>query len=72
LLLVLADVVDQRAAVLMDHAADKLFGGSLSQQLMRLPGILNQCHPIPKFVSGQASFAEDGQAILSIRPPADG
>jgi hypothetical protein len=36
---------------------------------MRLPRILNQCHPIPGFVYGQASFAEDGQAVLiPIRP----
>jgi len=36
---------------------------------MRLPRILNQCHPIPGFVYGQASFAEDGQAILiEVRP----
>ena len=31
---------------------------------MRLPRILNQCHPIPGFVYGQASFAEDEQAVL--------
>jgi transposase len=36
---------------------------------MRLPRILNQCHPIPGFVYGQASFAEDRQAVLiPIRP----
>src|SRR2546428_13601548 len=36
---------------------------------MRLPRILNQCHPIPGFVYGQASFAEDGQSVLiPIRP----
>ena len=36
---------------------------------MRLPRILNQCHPIPGFVYGQASFAEDAQAILiTVRP----
>jgi transposase len=35
---------------------------------MRLPRILRQCHPIPGFVYGQASFAEDGQTVLiSIR-----
>jgi transposase len=33
---------------------------------MRLPRILNQCHPIPGFVYGQASFAEDEQAVLLI------
>src|SRR6266849_10305915 len=39
------------------------------KQLMRLPRILNQCHPIPGFVYGQASFAEDGQAVLiPVRP----
>ncbi|MBZ5728795.1 MAG: hypothetical protein LAP87_27920 [Acidobacteriia bacterium] len=31
---------------------------------MRLPRILNQCHPIPGFVYGQASFAQDQQAVL--------
>jgi transposase len=31
---------------------------------MRLPRILNQCHPIPGFVYGKASFAEDEQAVL--------
>jgi len=36
---------------------------------MRLPRILNQCHPIPGFVYEQASFAEDAQTILiPIRP----
>ena len=36
---------------------------------MRLPRILNQCHPIPGFVYEQASFSEDGQAVLiPIRP----
>ena len=36
---------------------------------MRLPRILNQCHPIPGFVYGQASFAEDGQTVLiPVRP----
>ncbi len=36
---------------------------------MRLPRILNQCHPIPGFVYGQASFAEDEQAVLiPVRP----
>ena len=36
---------------------------------MRLPRILNQCHPIPGFVYEQASFAEDGQTILiPVRP----
>jgi len=36
---------------------------------MRLPRILNECHPIPGFVYGQASFAEDGQAVLiPVRP----
>jgi hypothetical protein len=36
---------------------------------MRLPRILNQCHPIPGFVYGQASFAEDGLTVLiSVRP----
>jgi transposase len=36
---------------------------------MRLPRILNQCHPIPGFVYEQASFAADGQAILiPVRP----
>ena len=36
---------------------------------MRLPRILNQCHPIPGFVYGQARFAEDEQAVLvSVRP----
>ena len=38
-------------------------------QFMRLPRILNQCHPIPGFVYGQASFAEDEQAVLiPVRP----
>ena len=37
--------------------------------LMRLPRILNQCHPIPGFVYRQASFAEDGLTVLiSVRP----
>ena len=36
---------------------------------MRLPRILNQCHPIPGFVYGKASFAEDEQAVLiPVRP----
>ena len=36
---------------------------------MRLPRILNECHPIPGFVYGRASFAEDEQAILiAVRP----
>jgi len=36
---------------------------------MRLPRILNQCHPIPGFVYGQARFTEDSQAILiAVRP----
>ena len=36
---------------------------------MRLPRILNQCHPIPGFVYLQASFAEDGQSVLiPVRP----
>jgi transposase len=36
---------------------------------MRLPRILNQCHPIPGFVYGKASFAEDEQAVLiAVRP----
>jgi len=36
---------------------------------MRLPRILNQCHPIPGFVYEGASFAEDEQAILvPVRP----
>jgi transposase len=36
---------------------------------MRLPRILNQCHPIPGFVYGRASFAEDEQAVLiPVRP----
>src|SRR6188508_1126462 len=36
---------------------------------MRLPRILNQCHPIPGFVYGQASFAENEQAVLiPVRP----
>jgi hypothetical protein len=36
---------------------------------MRLPRILNQCHPIPGFAYGRASFAEDEQAILiPVRP----
>src|SRR5277367_6783402 len=41
----------------------------ISGPLMRLPRILNQCHPIPGFVYGQASFAEGEQAILiAVRP----
>jgi len=36
---------------------------------MRLPRILNQCHPIPGFVYGQARFIDDEQAILiPVRP----
>jgi len=36
---------------------------------MRLPRILNQCHPIPGFVYGRASFAENEQAvIIPVRP----
>src|ERR1035438_1924512 len=36
---------------------------------MRLPRILNECHPIPGFVYEGASFAEDEQAILvPVRP----
>jgi len=36
---------------------------------MRLPRILNHCHPIPGFVYGQASLAEDEQAVLiPVRP----
>ena len=36
---------------------------------MRLPRILNQCHPIPAFDYGQARFTEDRQAILiTVRP----
>jgi len=36
---------------------------------MRLPRILNQCHPIPGFVYGRASFAEDAQTVLiPVRP----
>jgi transposase len=36
---------------------------------MRLPRILNHCHPIPGFVYERASFAEDAQTILiPIRP----
>jgi hypothetical protein len=36
---------------------------------MRLPRILNQCHPIPGFVYGRASFTEDEQTILiPVRP----
>jgi hypothetical protein len=36
---------------------------------MRLPRILNQCHPIPGFVYGRASFAEGGQTLLiPVRP----
>ena len=36
---------------------------------MRLPRILHQCHPIPGFVYGRASFAEDAQTILiPVRP----
>ena len=36
---------------------------------MRLPRILNQCHPIPGFVYERASFAEEGQTILiPVRP----
>jgi len=31
---------------------------------MLLPRILNQCHPIPGFVYGQASFVEDGQKVI--------
>jgi transposase len=31
---------------------------------MRIPTILNQCHPIPGFVYGRASFTDDRQAIL--------
>ena len=39
---------------------------------MRLPRILNQCHPIPGFVYEQASFAEDAQTILRRCPQVDG
>ena len=36
---------------------------------MRLPRILNQCHPIPGFVYGQARFTEDRQSIhIAVRP----
>jgi transposase len=36
---------------------------------MRLPRILNQCHPIPGFVYGRASFADDELSILiPVRP----
>src|SRR5450756_1871280 len=42
---------------------------SIPEQLMRLPRILNQCHPIPGFVYGQASFADEGQAVLSPSRP---
>src|SRR5712691_8661811 len=36
---------------------------------MRLPRILNQCHPIPGFVYERASFADDGQTVLiPVRP----
>jgi transposase len=36
---------------------------------MRLPRILNQCHPIPGFVYGRASFVENGQIVLiPVRP----
>ncbi len=36
---------------------------------MRVPTILNQCHPIPGFVYGQASFAADEKTILvQVRP----
>ncbi len=36
---------------------------------MRLPRILNQCHPIPGFVYEQARFAEDEQTVLiPVRP----
>ena len=36
---------------------------------MRLPRILNQCHPIPGFVYGRASFAEGAQTVLiPVRP----
>jgi hypothetical protein len=39
-------------------------------QFMRLPRILNQCHPIPGFGYEQAPFAEDEQGILvPVRPP---
>jgi transposase len=42
---------------------------SINRPLMRLPRILNHCHPIPGFVYGQARFREDKQAILvSVRP----
>ena len=40
-----------------------------SSHFMRLPRILNQCHPIPGFVYGRASFAEDAQTVLiPVRP----
>jgi transposase len=36
---------------------------------MRLPRILNQCHPLPGFVYGQARFTDDEQSILiTVRP----
>ena len=36
---------------------------------MRLPRILNHCHPIPGFVYGRATFSEDEQSVLiEVRP----
>jgi hypothetical protein len=35
---------------------------------MRLPGILNQCHPIPGFVYGRATFAEEQSILIEVRP----
>ena len=35
---------------------------------MRLPRILNQCHPIPGFVYGRASFADEQTIVVEVRP----
>ena len=35
---------------------------------MRLPRILNECHPIPGFVYGRASFADAQTILVEVRP----
>jgi transposase len=36
--------------------------------LMRLPRILNQCHPIRGFVYGRATFADEQSILVEVRP----
>ena len=53
----------------MGENRDSSSSSNRPSQFMRLPRILNQCHPIPGFVYGKASFAADEQAVLiPVRP----